>query len=67
MLKNKTIYQTKPLKKFSSPGTGLSLDRGLLFFRTPGGGMLCGSEETKCSISHGDTLSGLLMEAGSSH
>lgn len=43
------------------------MDLGLLFFTAGGGDRLTGAEATKGSISHGETLSGLGMVAGSSH
>lgn len=55
-------------ERFVSPASGLSMcERSLLFFPAPDGTTLVGIAATKGSISQGETLSGLGMDAGSSH
>lgn len=57
----------KKLKTHGSPKTVVSITcRGLLFFGATGRASDEGTEGTKGSISHGETLSGLVIGTGSS-
>ena len=63
----KSANGMKEKKIFISPWVGSSMGvRGLLFFAMAGWVRLAGIEATKGSISHGETLSGLGIDAGSS-